>query len=70
MTIARLPHCHDQPDPLSQQPPGNESNRLRGDWVQPVRVIDEAEQWLLLGTVRQQVEHREPDQETIRGMAI
>ena len=61
-----LPHRHDKHDPLCQQPPGNEGNRLRGDAIEPLRVVDEADQRLLLSAVGQQVQHRESNQETIR----
>ena len=69
MLVAGLAHREDERDPFRQQPAGDERERLRGDPVQPLRVIDEAQQRLLLRDVGQQAEHRQPDQETVRRLA-
>ena len=37
--------------------------------VQPVRVIDEADQRLLLGYVGEQAQHSQPDEEAVRRVA-
>ena len=53
-------------DRLRQQPASDEGERLRGGAVEPLSIIDQAEQPLLLGDVGEQAEHREGDQKTIR----
>ena len=40
--------------------------RLRGDSIKPLRVIDEADQWLFLGHLGQQAEYGQPDEEAVR----
>ena len=59
-------HREHHRDPLGQQTTRNESKRLRGDPIQPLGVIDHADQRLLLGDLGQQAEHRQPDQEPVR----
>ena len=56
-------------DRLSQQPPRDEREGLRRDLVQPLRVVNEADQRSLLGSGRQQTQHRQTDQEAIRCIA-
>jgi hypothetical protein len=56
----------EQDDRFGQQPPGDEAEDLRRGPVQPLSVVDQAEQRLLLRGARQQVQHRQPDQELIR----
>jgi hypothetical protein len=55
--------------PLRHQAAGDERDRLGGDPVQPLRVIDEAEHGLLPGHVAEQGQDREPHQEPIRWRA-
>ena len=55
-----------QPHPLRQQPARHERQRLRGHPVEPLRVVDHAQQRLLLGGVGQQAQDRQPDEEAIR----
>ena len=67
--VAALAGREQQRDPLRQQPPGDERER-------PSRRIDPAtarrrprREGALLGRLRQQTEHREPDEERIRAPA-
>jgi len=53
-------------DRLGQQPPGDEAQHLSRGLVQPLRVVDHAEQRAFLRHVRQQTEQGQADQETIR----
>ena len=53
-------------DLLRQQTARHERKRARRRVVQPVRVINHGEEWLLLGGLGQQAEDRQPDQERIR----
>jgi hypothetical protein len=55
-----------QPDGVGQQPPRHERQHLRGGPVQPLRVIDQAQQRPVLRRLRQQSQHRQPDQEPVR----
>jgi hypothetical protein len=57
---------HDR-DPLCQQAAGNEREHPLGLAIEPLRVIDRTEQRPLLGRLRQQPKHRQPDQERVRG---
>ena len=54
------------PDPLRQEPARHERERLRGHPVEPLRVVDDAHERLLLGGVGQQAQDRQPDEEAIR----
>ncbi len=55
-----------QADRLGEQTPSDEGQRLRGNLVEPLRVVHEAEQRLLGRRVGQQAENRETDQEPVR----
>ena len=66
MFVAGCTHREHQPDPLRQQAARNERERLRGDSIEPLRVIDEADQRRFLGHLGQQAEHRQPDEEAVR----
>ena len=52
-------------DVVRQQPPGDERERVRGGAIEPLRVVDDAQHGSLLGRVRQQVQDREPDEQSI-----
>ena len=52
-------------DPLGEEATGDESEDLRGGLVEPLRVVDDADQRLLLGGVCQQAQRRQPDQEPV-----
>ena len=56
----------DHRDRLGQQAPRNEGKRLHRHLVEPLRVIDDAEQGLIVGGCGHQAQHRQPDQETVR----
>ena len=60
----------DQGDRLGQQPAGDERERLRRGLVQPLRVVDQADQRPLLGDIGQQAQYRQSDQEPIRRAAV
>ncbi len=61
-----LAHGEHQSDPLGPQTPRDEGERLRGHRVQPLGVIDEAEQRFFRGHAGEQAEDRETHQETVR----
>ena len=61
-----LPRHEDQRDRLRQQPPRNEHERLRRGAIKPLRIINHTHQRLLLARVRQQAQHRQPNQKPIR----
>ena len=67
---ARFPHRDHQRDPLCQQATRNERDRLRGNPIEPLRVVDEAQERLLLSDLGQQGQHRQPDQEPVRRLAL
>ena len=60
------PRCTHQRDPLGEQAAADESEDLCGSVVEPLRVVHDAEQWLLLGGVCEQRQRREPHQESVR----
>ena len=53
-------------DWLGEEPPRNEGERLGRHLVQPLRVVDDAEERTLLGRPRKQRQDRQPDEESIR----
>ena len=54
-----------QRDPLGQQAAGHEREELRGGAVQPLRVVDDAGQRLLLGGLRHQRQRGQSHQEPV-----
>ena len=52
-------------DPLSEEPSGDEPKDLRGGLVEPLRVVDDADQRLLLGDLGEQRQRGQPDQEPV-----
>ena len=64
--ITRLTRHQHQRDRLRQQPPRHEHERLRRGAIKPLRVINHTHKRLLLGHLRQQAQHRQPDQKPIR----
>ena len=56
-----------QSDPLREKSAGDEREDLRRSIVQPLRVVDQAEKRLPIGSLGQQGQRGEPDQESIRG---
>jgi hypothetical protein len=55
-----------QSDGLGHQAPRDEAKGLHRHLVEPLRVVDDAEQGLVLGGRRHQAQHRQPDEETVR----
>jgi hypothetical protein len=53
-------------DPLREEPASEERKRARRRIVQPLGVVDHAEQRAAHGRLRQQTEYREPDEERLR----
>ena len=66
----RLAHGEDQPDRLRAQPPRHERERLRRGGVEPLRVVDDADQRPLLRHLGQQAQDRQADQEALRSVTV
>jgi hypothetical protein len=64
-----VPRGEDHGDRLRVQPTGGEQQRMRRTVVQPVRVVDQAQQRPVLGQLRQQGQHRQSDQEPVAALA-
>jgi len=60
------PRGADDRDPLGEQAAGDEPKDLRRGLVEPLRVVDEAGQRLLLGDLCEQCQRGEPHQEPVR----
>jgi hypothetical protein len=56
-----------QGDRFGHQPAGDESERLHRDLVEPLGVVDDTQQWLLVSGSRQQVQHGQADEEPFGG---
>ena len=67
--LAGVARGEQQPHGVRQQPPRHERQHLRGGPVQPLRVIDQAQQRPVFRRLRQQGQHRQPDQEPVRRTA-
>ena len=67
--LAGLARGEHDPDRLRQQAPRDERQRQRRGVVQPLRVIDDPQQRTLLRRLRQQAQHRQPDEEPVRRRA-
>ena len=63
---ARLADREHQADRVGDHPPGREPQGLRGSAIQPLMVIDDADQRLRRGHLREQAQHGQPDQEPVR----
>ena len=68
--LAGLANGEHHRDPLGEQAPRHERQRLRGRAVEPLRVVDEAHQRTRLGRVGKQAQRRKGDQEVVRGSAV
>ena len=55
----------DERDPLGEETAGDEAEDLRGGLVEPLRVVDDADQRLLLGDLGEQRQRGEPHQEPV-----
>jgi hypothetical protein len=64
--LARNPGREYQPDRLGRQPPGGESKRLRRGTVQPLLVVNHADQRAFTGCLRHQADNGQADQEAVR----
>jgi hypothetical protein len=64
--VGGLAQREDQAEPLRQQPARDEGQRLRRHAVEPLGVIDDADERPLLRDVGKQAEHCEADHEAIR----
>ena len=62
----RLTHREHHRDGLGEQAAGDEPEHLRGGLVEPLQVVDDAQQRLRLGHLRQERERGEPDEEAVR----
>ncbi len=67
--VAVVAHAEHHPDTLPHQPARDERQRLRGHAIEPLCVVDDADERLLLGDVGEQAQHRQPDHEAIRRRA-
>lgn len=65
----RITHREDHRHRLGPQPPRRKGEYLRRRTVQPLRVIDHAQQRPLARHLGEQAEHRQPDHESIRWAA-
>ena len=64
--VAGFAQPEHQSHALRQEPPRHERERLRGHPVEPLRVVDDAYERLLLGRVGQQAQDRQSHEEAIR----
>ena len=62
----RFTHREHHRDGLGEQPAGDEPEHLRGGLVEPLQVVDDAQQRLRLGHLRQERERGETDEEAVR----
>jgi hypothetical protein len=65
--LARLARAEHEPHRLRQQATCNKRQGQRRGLIQPLRVIDDTQQRTLLGHLREQTQHRQPDEKPIRG---
>ena len=62
--------AHDR-DPFGEQAAGDETENLSGGVVEPLRVVDDADERLLLGDLGEQRQRGQPDQEPVgAGLAL
>ena len=67
--LARFARGEHDPDRFGQQPSRHEGQRQRRGVIQPLRVIDNAQNRTLLGSLRQQAQNGQPDHEPVRRRA-
>ena len=63
-------HGEHKPHPFRQEPASHEREGLRGHLVQPLRVVDDTHEWLLLRGVRQKAQDRQAYEEALRWRAV
>jgi hypothetical protein len=66
---ARLAYREQDPDPLGQQAPCDECQRLRGSAVEPLGVVHQADERARFGGLCQQAEDRERQEKALRWLA-
>jgi hypothetical protein len=64
--VVRLAHREHECDPLAPEPPADERERLGRGVIEPLGVVDDAEQRPFARDLGEQPEHREPDEEWAR----
>ena len=64
--VAGLADGEHHRDPLREQAPCHERERLRGRAIEPLHIVDQAHQSLRLGRLGQEAQHRQGDEEVIR----
>jgi hypothetical protein len=57
--------CTDECDPLREEPPSDETEDLCGRVVEPLRVVDDADERLLLGDLGEKRQRSESNEESI-----
>ena len=67
--LAGNPGREHQADRISSQPPRREPQRLRRSVIEPLLVVDDADQRPLPGHLRQETQHGQTDQEPVRRRA-
>jgi hypothetical protein len=60
--IARREH---DPDRLREQTPGDKRQRQRGRLIQPLCIVDHAQQRTFFGDLREPAQHRQPDEKPV-----
>jgi len=65
----RLTHREHDRHRFSEQPPRDEAQDLSGDAIQPLRVVDQAQQRLVFGDCGHQAQHRHGDHERVGRIA-
>jgi hypothetical protein len=63
--LAQLPRREYDRNPLRQETAGRKGQRTRRRGIEPMRFINDTQERLLVGGLRQQAEQRQPDQERI-----
>lgn len=66
LVLAQVPHGEDDRHRFRQEPAGHEPEDLGRCPIEPLCIIHDADQRPLLGNLRQQAQHRQTDQKTIR----
>ena len=67
--LTRLPDREHDRDALGEQAACHESEHLGRDLVEPLEVVDETQQRLVLGHLGQEAERGQPDEEAVAGRA-
>jgi hypothetical protein len=65
-----LSSCADEQDTFSQKAASDKGKNLSGRLVEPLRVVDDADQWLRFGDFRKERERGEPHEESVWPRAL